>query len=816
MILLMVVFSVPSALAHSPHDVIFSVAVSPTFHRDKVIFLIVSNTLMISTDKGYSWKKLINGLDYTNQMKSLSISPNYDQDETVFVSSDGDGIYRSQNGGRSWEKVNAGLENLGIDVVQVSRQYSSNNKKVFAIDNKGRLWSSGDGGDNWHPISETGIESTCLTFLPFEDGERVLLGTNDGRLLLSEDAAGLWKQIWKHADIGAITSLAVSPFFRKEKTVWAGTERMGVFEINLKDGTSHQVSSGLTDKQVTSLYAGFSSNGIFLYASTWDEGFFSLNKRENKWEKRSKGLTTDIQARDPAFWLPNFKGIAVSEDIILLGGFDGLFESKNYGEDWTQLDTISPRGITGLDVSLKNEKGHYEIALATYGGGAYILDNSYQNWSVLNKGLQWTRLNDIFFSPTYSEDGLIFSGSENNFLFFSKKYAAWQRIPVKFSLKRRIIRKIERILAKVGMDAATRHKLFTSVGTDTRFPTSIAVSPAFDKDRTLYFGTRSSGIYVSFDVGKNNSILWDANEKLVTALCVSPNYQTDGTLFAGIYGVGVFKTKNKGHSWRKIGEIISAQKEVHLAISPSYGIDKTIVAGSGSGLFISADEGLSWHRFGPNGDITCLAISPDYDKTGMIVAGIKGKGLWVSRDKGASFLPFATELIENNFQAKYIKFSKDFSEDSTIYCATSFALFRSVDAGQTWEMIYRPLRYEDMREEIKYEGNWVKETDEEYSALTETFSNVEGSRARLIFVGGGIRWIGSKSNLHGSADVFIDGELISRVSQSLDGPSQKKGVTVFETTGLERKSHEIVIKVTCFHGKNPCGRISIDALESEP
>jgi hypothetical protein len=234
-------------------------------------------------------------------------------------------------------------------------------------------------------------------------------------------------------------------------------------------------------------------------------------------------------------------------------------------------------------------------------------------------------------------------------------------------------------------------------------------------------------------------------------------------------------------------------------------------------LFLSTDEGSNWQRIGTEamkGPISCVSISPDYAADGIIIAGATGSGLWISSDRGKNFHSFGEQLIQNNYQAKYFKFSSNFRTDSTMYCASELELFRSIDKGQTWELLYRPLRFEDFREEIRYEGMWNKKEDNGCSALTETYSNTKGSRARLTFFGTGIKWIGSKTSEHGNANIFIDGQFEGRISQKLNNPENKTNCIIFEKNGLEQRSHEIIIKVVCNDAQETCGWVSIDALES--
>ena len=57
----------------------------------------------------------------------------------VFLSSKGDGIYKSTNGGSSWFKVNNGLNNLNISSLSPSFNYQCDKSVLAAGSNGGAL-----------------------------------------------------------------------------------------------------------------------------------------------------------------------------------------------------------------------------------------------------------------------------------------------------------------------------------------------------------------------------------------------------------------------------------------------------------------------------------------------------------------------------------------------------------------------------------------------------------------------------------------------------------------------------------------------------
>ena len=75
-------------LAHSPHDEIQLLAVSPQYATDSTLFVKIENLgsyfgrLQKSTDGGLSWAELGNGLDNQSFLISIAISPGFEVDGT--------------------------------------------------------------------------------------------------------------------------------------------------------------------------------------------------------------------------------------------------------------------------------------------------------------------------------------------------------------------------------------------------------------------------------------------------------------------------------------------------------------------------------------------------------------------------------------------------------------------------------------------------------------------------------------------------------------------------------------------------------------
>lgn len=63
LILTFFLFDVSTVFAHTPHDVISKLEISSSYEQDKTLLIIVRNNLLRSEDGGYSWKRIVKGLD---------------------------------------------------------------------------------------------------------------------------------------------------------------------------------------------------------------------------------------------------------------------------------------------------------------------------------------------------------------------------------------------------------------------------------------------------------------------------------------------------------------------------------------------------------------------------------------------------------------------------------------------------------------------------------------------------------------------------------------------------------------------------------
>ena len=123
--------------------------------------------------------------------------------------------------------------------------------------------------------------------------------------------------------------------------------------------------------------------------------------------------------------------------------------------------------------------------------------------------------------------------------------------------------------------------------------------------------------------------------------------------------------------------------------------------------------------------------------------------------------------------------------------------------------------HDDTDPELRYTGSWSHVgaeqtyTGGEYKK-TESFSNTAGDSVTVPFDGTAVRWIGSKTNNHGYADVYVDGVKAATVDDSGSGDQ----AVVFQKTGLAPGAHTLKIVVAGSHSAGSTDDfVSIDAVD---
>jgi photosystem II stability/assembly factor-like uncharacterized protein len=853
-------FDVKDLCAHTPHDPIDALALSPAYSRDQTLFIVIADQLLRSTDSGLSWIRLVRGLDHKRFMSSVAVSPSYDADKTLFVSSDGDGVYRSQDGGDSWVKVNGGLGDMHIGLLSIHPGYGTH-KVVLAAGEEGGLYRTEDGGESWHQVMGADVVVSALAFSRDLDAPAVLAGDREGVLYQSADGGQTWERRFEFSRAGGITAIALTPRFSvggTDGTFFVGTGEGGVFKsvdggvsfaqankgmsFTLKGryGTFRASASGpmirRSEKDVLSIAVSPDyDRDATVFASLWNEAVFKSEDGGNAWRRYPLGLTCNYQADSDDHKSPHFRDLRISDAFaedraVFLGGFDGLFKSTDGGRHWAQIQTLTSH-ITGLSLCARDGEA-LSLVIGTGGDGAYMTDDGGGTWTIHSTGLASPDMTNVAFSSSRCADNTAFSTSPVGYLHRSSGSGDhWIKIALGRPRKNPLIRAV---FNKVGLPKWLTAHILASSELQTVSSYTLAISPEFASDGTIYLGTRHHGLLKSEDGGLSFNAIWDGTGRSIMDLVISPSFALDKTLFASVRGVGIYKTVDGGRTWQPANAGLAfldawlstatvhaiGEKDIKLAISPHYEVDQTVFAASSAGLFKTTDGGANWEEltspaYDGRGYVLRVAISPDYENDGTVIISVKGKGLFKSEDGGRTFARAKGDPIADNYLVTSLAFSPSYAADNIVYAAANEQVFRSRDGGDSWELLSRPTRYENQKEVIRYEGTWRRQNGDDFSAGSISYSDGAHARAAFSFVGTGVTWVIARGSDQGIARVYVDGAHVGDVDQF--NSVEEHIVHGFSVSDLAYGPHTIVVEATGTKSPESTGyRITVDAFDTIP
>lgn len=599
-----------------------------------------------SVDAGKTWTDI--GLKNSRHVPRIRIHPkNPDLVYAavlgdLFKSSEERGVYRSQDGGKTWQRVlfanaDAGAVDLILDPNNPRIIYASTwriRRTPYSLESGGEgsdLWKSTDGGDTWKKITANkglpkGLWGIVGVTVSPVNSNRVwaIIENEKGGVYRSEDGGETWELVnserslrqraWYYTRIYADTQsedivYVMNVNFHKSKDggktyeefetphgdhhdLWIAPEdnqRMIVGD----DGGAQVSFDGAKNwstyhNQPTAQYYRVVTDNSFpyrIYVAQQDNSTLRIRHRvdgaaitESDWEETAGGESAHI-APDPD-----------DNDIVYGGSYGGYLTRMNHrsGEE------------RNINVWPDNPMGH----------GAEGMRFRFQ-WNF-----------PIFFSPF---DGNKLYTTSNQVHVSTNEGQTWKTI-------------------SPDLTRGEKEKLGPSGGPITKDNTAVeyyatifaATESPFEKD-LIWTGSDDGLVHVTRNAGQSwENVTPPAAPRYLMWNSIDPDPFTKGGAYlagtsykSGDYKPYLFKTEDYGKTWKKIDGGIPDNNftRVVRADPKRKGL---LYAGTEAGMYISFDDGASWAPFQLN-----LPIVPITDltiKDNNLIIATQGRSLWLIDD----------------------------------------------------------------------------------------------------------------------------------------------------------------------------------------
>ncbi len=212
-------------------DIVYSLAASPDFAQDGVCFAARASGLYRSDDGGLTWQNAYASLELDAPLTTaaVAVSPHFEADRSVFAGVAG-GILRSVDGGQNWHVASLPSPPPFVSTLVVSPNFAHDGTLLAGTMEDG-VFRSADRGGHWSPwnFGLLDLNALCMAISPdFAHDETLFVGVESG-IFRSTNGGRAWREVNFSPDFAPVVSLALSPDYARDGVLFAGTECCGLF-----------------------------------------------------------------------------------------------------------------------------------------------------------------------------------------------------------------------------------------------------------------------------------------------------------------------------------------------------------------------------------------------------------------------------------------------------------------------------------------------------------------------------------------------------------------------------------------------------------
>jgi photosystem II stability/assembly factor-like uncharacterized protein len=573
--------------------------------------------VFFSQDEGAHWQLLSRiGTGQDDVVTHILVDPRHSNRlyaSTWTLGSGGGGVYRSDDGGRSWRLV--GLEKETVRALA----FAPTNPDILVAGSLSGVYRSNDAGKTWTRITPANHED-------LKNFDSVAIDPRDANIIYAgtyhlpwktENGGKDWFPIGKGMiDDSDVMNIIIDP--QNPENMHA-TACSGIYHSTNAAGTWNKYKGipfvfrrtqliRQDPKHPQTLYAGTTS-GLW---KTTDEGVAWKRVTPGDWVVNA--LVVDLNEPNRVILGTERYGVQVSNDA------GATFRASNEGFVHEHI----------LDVAIDRDRPERSLVVLTYDVQPFIATrDGGSSWTLLGPGLKRTEMQHVYAAP----NGWWATLRAGGWMRYDEVANKWVRAGL-FSTDAPAAQSSTRTKKASGGAAAKRPAAARAAQQFVTWPVNEMVF-----GRETWYAATNGGIIVSRDRG--TTWRFAAPSQLVKQSAQSLTISSDGSQVWAVAGRNLVYSADNGRSWDSQSLTFSGAGNLRLRYVENSGL----FIASNLGLYASSDAGRNWKRQ----EISELQFQDVAGVGNAIVVALHGRGLLYSRDAGRSWQRVQGPLAEGFF-----------------------------------------------------------------------------------------------------------------------------------------------------------------------
>jgi photosystem II stability/assembly factor-like uncharacterized protein len=379
-----------------------------------------------STDGGANWKEASSGLSAINGgyfvPGALAIDPK--NPRTVYATTFS-GVFKSTDGGASWRASNSGIPQFRASNVLaccssgvVVDPQNSNTLYVPGSDYSNPvIFKSTNGGASWNALNSL-LPRSGYTALII-DPQSTLYAVSRSGPFKSTDGGASWRAANSGLRAIPVSSVAINPHITA--FIYAGNylsldAGKGWFALNYANWSGPVDALAIDPQTPSNVYAG--SGGIECGGFP-AAGVFKSPDGGISWMDTRAGITcVSAIVIDPQSPSTIYAGSRYNA---------GVYKSTDAGTSWIAVSSGLPRGPGGVSVSaLAIDPRNTSTVYAGTGGGLFKSTDGGASWSAVNSGLTSLSVGSLAIDP--QDTGTVYAGTYGGLFKSPDGGASWRNL----------------------------------------------------------------------------------------------------------------------------------------------------------------------------------------------------------------------------------------------------------------------------------------------------------------------------------------------------------------------------------------------------